>query len=48
MSQLMEVDTDFVGIKSKSKAEMYSLLSSVGKIYLPQIRDYNHKFIYQL
>ena len=48
MDHLMEIDTDLVGIKAKSKTEIYNLLSSTGSIYLPPIRDCHYKFIYQL
>ena len=35
MDHLMEIDTDLVDIKDKSKIEIYNLLSSTGSIYLP-------------
>ena len=48
MDHLMEIDTDLVGIKAKSKTEIYNLFPFTGSIYLPPIRDCYYKFIYQL
>ena len=42
-SQILTVQ--MCGLKSKSKKEMYRLLVSDGKLYLPPIGLANHKYI---
>ena len=34
-----------IGLKAKSKKEMYRLLASDGQIYLPPLKEANYKYI---
>ena len=44
----MEIETDEISFKAKSKHEMYSLLSGPDGIYLPPESDTHYKYIQQL
>ena len=48
MEDYCEITVNELGIKCRSKKEVYNLLWSEGGIYLPPIKDTNHKFISQL
>ena len=48
MDEFEYIETRKVGLRARSKKEMYYLLSSPSGIYLPPLADCHHKFIYQL
>ena len=48
MEDFAEITVNELGIKSCSKKEVYNLLWNEEGIYLPPIKDTNHKFISQL
>ena len=48
MDEFENIETREVGLRARSKKEMYDLISSPSGIYLPPLADCNHKFIYQL
>ena len=48
MDELSEIQISELGLKSKSKKEVYDLLCNEGSIYLPPIEDAHHKFISQI
>ena len=45
MDPYAEILVEEVGIKSRSKKEVYDLLVTEGGLYLPPISDWHHKFI---
>ena len=48
MNHYAEMQISQIGLKSKSKKEVYDLLWNEGYIYLPPIRDAHHKLISQV
>ena len=48
MERLVDIDVDAVGLKAKSKKELYDMISGLDGVYLPSIKDCNYKFIQQL
>ena len=48
MNEYEEITINELGVKSKSKKEVYDLLCNEGDIYLPRLKDSNHKFISQI
>ena len=48
MDAFAEIQISELGLKSKSKKEVYDLLCNEGSIYLPPIEDAHHKFISQI
>ena len=48
MDFLAEIQVSELGLKSRSKKEMYDLLCVEGEIYLPLIADAHHKYISQI
>jgi hypothetical protein len=39
---------DEFGIKAQSKTEVYQLLTTEGKVYLPPMKEAGHKYISQV
>ena len=48
MEAYSEIAVNELGVRWRSKKEVDNLLLSEGGIYLPPIRDANHKYIYQI
>lgn len=48
MEEFMDVDTNTVGLKAKSKKELYDMLSGPNGVYMPPLKDCHYKFIRQL
>ena len=48
MDTFAEIQISELGLKSRSKKEVYDLLCNEGSIYLPPIEDANHKLISQI
>ena len=48
MESYEEIQVSELGIKAKSKKEVYNLLYNEGDVYLPLIEDVHHKFISQI
>ena len=48
MDEYTEISVNQIGIKCKSKKEVYSLLTTEGGYYLPPLADTHYKFISQI
>ena len=48
MDEYDEIAINELGLKSRSKREVYNLLWNEGGIYLPPLKDSHHKFISQI
>ena len=48
MEGFAKITVSELGIKCRSKKEVYNLLWNEGAVYLPPIKDANHKFISQI
>ena len=48
MDAFSEIQISDLGLKSKSKKEVYDLLCNEGSVYLPPIDDAHHKYISQI
>ena len=48
MDSLAEIQVSKLGIKARSKKEVYSLLWNEGDVCLPPIEDARHRFISQM
>ena len=48
MQAYAEIQISELGLKSRSKKELYDLLCNEGDIYLPPISDTHHKYIYKV
>ena len=48
MGSYAEIQVSELGIKAKSKKEVYNLLCNVGDVYFPPIEDAHYKFISQI
>ena len=48
MERYSEITISELGIKRRNKKEVYDLLWNEGAVYLPPLKDSNHKFISQI
>ena len=48
MDEYTKISVNQIGIKCKSKKEVYSLLTTEGGYYLPPLADTHYKFISQI
>ena len=37
-----------VAVKAKSKLELYRILTTEGDVFLPPLKEWNHKFIWMI